>query len=247
MRDAGCLHTYVPVDISEEITHETAAPAGRGVPGPGGPRPRLRLRAAPRADSRRRRRPPDRLPRRHDRQPLPAAAPRLPRPPRGADGARGPAPARHRPGQGTRAPRGRLRRRRRRHRRVQQERPARCSTASSAPTSTSTPSSTSPATTQARRGWTSACARSRRRRCGSTASTWRSSFAAGEEMRTEISAKFTRERLDGVYAEAGLAIERLVHRRRLRLRAQPRPARLASGRRLTAPARRSARRACPAS
>jgi L-histidine Nalpha-methyltransferase len=30
------------------------------------------------------------------------------------------------------------------------------------------------------------------------------SFAAGEEMRTEISAKFTRERLDSVYAEAGL-------------------------------------------
>ncbi len=25
MRDEGCLHTYVPVDISEEITHETAA------------------------------------------------------------------------------------------------------------------------------------------------------------------------------------------------------------------------------
>ncbi len=24
MRDAGCLETYVPVDISEEITHETA-------------------------------------------------------------------------------------------------------------------------------------------------------------------------------------------------------------------------------
>lgn len=29
-------------------------------------------------------------------------------------------------------------------------------------------------------------------------------FAAGEEMRTEISAKFTRERLDGVYGEVGL-------------------------------------------
>lgn len=29
-------------------------------------------------------------------------------------------------------------------------------------------------------------------------------FADGEEMRTEISAKFTRERLDGVYGEAGL-------------------------------------------
>ena len=25
MRDAGCLETYVPVDISEEITHDTAA------------------------------------------------------------------------------------------------------------------------------------------------------------------------------------------------------------------------------
>jgi len=30
------------------------------------------------------------------------------------------------------------------------------------------------------------------------------SFAEGEEMRTEISAKFTRERLEDVYAEAGL-------------------------------------------
>ncbi|HWB70496.1 MAG TPA: L-histidine N(alpha)-methyltransferase [Solirubrobacterales bacterium] len=31
-------------------------------------------------------------------------------------------------------------------------------------------------------------------------------FAAGEEMRTEISSKFTRERLEGVYAEAGLRL-----------------------------------------
>ncbi len=31
-------------------------------------------------------------------------------------------------------------------------------------------------------------------------------FAAGEEMRTEISAKFTRERLEDVYAEAGLRL-----------------------------------------
>ena len=54
--------------------------AGRGVPRPGGPRPRLRLRARPRADSQRRRRPPRRLPRRHDRQPLPGRPPRLPRP-----------------------------------------------------------------------------------------------------------------------------------------------------------------------
>ena len=32
------------------------------------------------------------------------------------------------------------------------------------------------------------------------------SFAAGEEMRTEVSAKFTRERLERVYSEAGLAL-----------------------------------------
>ena len=31
-------------------------------------------------------------------------------------------------------------------------------------------------------------------------------FADGEEMRTEISTKFTRERLAGVYAESGLAM-----------------------------------------
>ncbi|MGA8746980.1 MAG: L-histidine N(alpha)-methyltransferase [Solirubrobacterales bacterium] len=31
-------------------------------------------------------------------------------------------------------------------------------------------------------------------------------FAAGEEMRTEISAKFTRERLEGIYEEAGLRL-----------------------------------------
>jgi L-histidine Nalpha-methyltransferase len=31
-------------------------------------------------------------------------------------------------------------------------------------------------------------------------------FAAGEEMRTEISAKFTREQLEAIYYEAGLEI-----------------------------------------
>ena len=31
-------------------------------------------------------------------------------------------------------------------------------------------------------------------------------FAAGEELRTEISAKFTRERLERIYAEAGLEL-----------------------------------------
>jgi len=33
MRDAGCLRTYVPVDISEEITHETAASLVEEYPG----------------------------------------------------------------------------------------------------------------------------------------------------------------------------------------------------------------------
>src|SRR4029079_6550309 len=33
MRDAGCLHTYVPVDISEEIPHETAESLVREYPG----------------------------------------------------------------------------------------------------------------------------------------------------------------------------------------------------------------------
>ena len=33
MRDAGCLHTYVPVDISEEITHETAESLVQEYPG----------------------------------------------------------------------------------------------------------------------------------------------------------------------------------------------------------------------
>ena len=31
-------------------------------------------------------------------------------------------------------------------------------------------------------------------------------FAAGEEMRTEISTKFTRPGLEGIYAEAGLEL-----------------------------------------
>ncbi len=33
MRDAGCLETYIPVDISEEITHETAERLVREYPG----------------------------------------------------------------------------------------------------------------------------------------------------------------------------------------------------------------------
>ena len=122
MRDAGCLETYVPIDISEEITQQTAEMLVDEYPGLAGPRPRLRLRAPPGAHPRRRRKAPDRLPRRHDRQPLPLPAPLLHVPDRGADVPGRPLPARHRPDQGPGPPRGRLRRRRRGHRRVQQER-----------------------------------------------------------------------------------------------------------------------------
>ena len=46
-------------------------------------------------------------------------------------------------------------------------------------------------------------------------------FAAGEEMRTEISTKFTRERLDVRLRRRRPGAARLVHRRGGRLRAQP--------------------------
>ena len=146
--------------------------AGRGVPGPRRPRPGLRLRARPRAHPQRRRRAPRRLPRRHDRQPLPRRPARLPRPHRRPARARRPDPARHRPGQGAAAA-SRLAYddSQRRHRRVQQERPPGAQPRVRRPTSTSTASSTSPATTPRRPAWTSACARSPSRPCGSTAST----------------------------------------------------------------------------
>ena len=67
-------------------------------------------------------------------------------------------------------------------------------------------------------------------------------FAAGEELRTEISTKFTRERLEEVYAHAGLELCGWFTDAGRRLRPQPRSS--ASAR---APAPRSARRACPGS
>ena len=66
-----------------------------------------------------------RLPRRHDRQPLPARAHALPAPAAPRDGARRPAADRHGPGQGPRDARGRLQRQRGRDRRVQPQRAAR--------------------------------------------------------------------------------------------------------------------------
>ena len=50
----------------------------------------------------------------------------------------------------------------------------------------------------------------------------RAHFARNEEMRTEISTKFTRERIESSYADAGLELTRVVDRRGRPLRAQPR-------------------------
>ena len=147
MRDAGCLQTYVPVDISEEITHETAELLVEEYPG-------LAVRGLVCDFEQHLERIPDGEA--AASSPSSAARSATSTPRRAATSSSG-SPALMGPDDrlllGTDlvkdagSPRGRLRRRQRRHRRVQQERAARCSTASSAPTSTSTPSSTSPATT----------------------------------------------------------------------------------------------------
>ena len=54
-------------------------------------------------------------------------------------------------------------------------------------------------------------------------------FAAGEEMRTEVSAKFTREQVVDELADAGHAARRVVDRPRRRLRALLLAARRTSG------------------
>ena len=55
-------------------------------------------------------------------------------------------------------------------------------------------------------GRDAAALRARRRPCAWRPSTSRSSFARGEEMRTEISCKFTRAMVEAMYADAGLAL-----------------------------------------
>ena len=116
------------------------------------------------------------------------------------------APARHRPGQGPGPPGAGLRRRGRRDRRVQPQRAAGAQPRAAAPTST--PDAVRPRRPLGRRrtsGSRCACAprrrpaRARRRRSVSTVR-----FAAGEELRTEISAKFRRAGVEAELAAAGL-------------------------------------------
>jgi L-histidine N-alpha-methyltransferase len=64
-----------------------------------------------------------------------------------------------------------------------------------------------------RHGWIEMRLRDRRSCSAFVASLGlRVEFAAGEELRTEISAKFTRRRLDEDFAARGARIGRLVHR-----------------------------------
>ena len=101
--------------------------------------------------------------------------------------------ARHRPREGRRPPRGRVRRRAGRHRGVQQERAARHEPRARR--------RLRPRRVRARRGVRrrrrvdrdAAALDDARRPCRSARSISRCAFAAGEEMRTEVSAKFRRE------------------------------------------------------
>ncbi len=104
--------------------------------------------------------------------------------------------------------RGRLRRLAGRHRRVQPQRAARAQPRAATPTSTPTTSSTWRCSTATTSGSRCACARA-----ASTPTHVRDldldvHFDAGEELRTEISAKFTPERLEGDLAAAGLELAR---------------------------------------
>ena len=170
MRDAGCLDTYVPVDISEEITHETADSlveeypglAIRGlvcdfehdlerIPDGGGGRLVAFLGGTSATST---------------RTPAATSSPGSPPCSSPATGSCS-APTWSRPPSASRPPTTTPRASPPSSTRTS----CTCSTASSAATSTPTGSSTSPATTPSPSAWTSACARSPSRRCGSTAST----------------------------------------------------------------------------
>ena len=116
--------------------------------------------------------------------------------------------ARHRPGEGRRPARGGLRRRRRRHRRVQPQRAAGHEPRARRRLRRSTSSPTSPASTATRSGSRCACGRWPTRPCTSPRSTSRSTSPRGEEVRTEISAKFRRAGVEAELAAAGLRVVR---------------------------------------
>ena len=133
--------------------------AGGALPRPRGARRGRRLRARPRAHARRRAAA-VRLPRRHDRQPLPGRSARASCAGCAATmGPRRPARDRHRPREGPSDARGRLQRQRGRDGRVQPQRAAGDQRAASTRTSTPTPSSTWPSSTRPTPGSRCGCAR----------------------------------------------------------------------------------------
>ena len=180
---------------------------------PRGPRHRRRLRAPPRRTC-----PPPsdgpadrRVPRRHDRQLHAGRAAALPALARAAAAARDrPPAARHRPRQGPARSSRPPTTTRGRHRGVQPQRPARAQPRARRrlrrrrlrARRVLRPPSTS--------GSRCGCARAARMAVTVGALDLQVEFAAGEELRTEISAKFTPERLAGDLAAAGLALEQLL-------------------------------------
>ena len=148
-----------------------------------------------------RRRPAGGVPRRHHRQPAAGRAGRRSWPPCARRWSPAMAAARHRPGQGPGGAGAGLRRRGRGDRRVQPQRAAGDQPRAWTPTSTWTRSPTWRCW-DPEQEWIEMRLRARRpmRGHGPARSTWTVDFAAGEEMRTEVSAKF---RPDGHRGRAG--------------------------------------------
>ena len=206
-RPARCWR-YVPFDVAEQMVRDCAAALADEYPELDDPRDRRRLRAPPRRDPAVRARPParGRVPRRHDRQ-LPAGR----RAAASCADWRGcsrpattccSAPTSSRTSTCWRPPTTT----RRASPPSSTSTCCTCSTASSTPTSRPSCSSTSRSSIPSTSGSRCACARAAPATCASTRSTSTIAFARGEELRTEISAKFTRERLEADYAAAGLEL-----------------------------------------
>ncbi len=205
LRDAGTLERFVPFDVSEQTLRDAAAAVAAEYPG-------VRVHAVvgdfehhlgdlPGGGTRRRR-----VPREHHRQPRARAARPVPHRPRGHARARRRVAPRHRPGEGRRPVARGLRRRRRRDRRVQ---PQRAVGARPRARRRLRPAGVRPRGRVGRsRGVDrdAAAVAARAQTIHVRALELEVEFAAGEEMRTEISAKFRRARVEQELATAGFRL-----------------------------------------
>ena len=214
----GTLRRFVPFDVSEADAARRRRAIAARVPGVRRARGRRRLRAPPRPAPRRRARASSRSS---------AARSATSRPPSAREflaelarraRARRRAPARHRPREGRRPARRRVRRRRRRHRRVQPQRAARAQPRARRRLRPRRVRARRPL--GPRRGVDRDAAARRRRaaRCTIRELDLDVEFAAGEEMRTEISAKFRRAAGRGRARGRRARARRVVDRPRRRLR-----------------------------